>query len=318
MIVSASRRTDIPAYYSSWLMGRIEAGYCLVGNPYDARRVTRVSLAPEDLDFIVLWTRDPRPMIPLMAELDSRGIRSYFQVTLTGYPSPIEPGAPGLDEATGALRDLAATIGPRRTLWRYDPIFVAGGPEGIGADWHRRNFERLARDLEGSSERVTLSLLDEYAATASRLARAGQTGLRFGSPRKAAPGTGGPSEVTRAATQPVEPFPALLADLASIARSRGMRPQACAEPFELDRLGIEAGACVDPALASSIWPGAGVAAEVGQPARPRKDSGQRGTCRCGRSVDIGSYGSCPRGCAYCYANRGAGKLLARTPADESL
>ena len=144
MIVSASRRTDLPAYYAEWLIGRIDAGYCLVRNPYDARRSARVSLAPEDVDFLVLWTRDPRPIIPRMSELDAKGIR--------------------------------------RVQWRYDPIFVA---EGLDADFHRAAFERTAAALEGSTERVTLSLLDEYAGTASRLARAGFPGATFGSAKGA-------------------------------------------------------------------------------------------------------------------------------------
>jgi hypothetical protein len=137
MIISASRRTDIPAYYSDWLMGRLEAGYCVVRNPFDARRSTRVSLAPEDVDFLVLWTRDPRPMGPRMKELDDSVIRSYVQMTIAGYPDAIEPERPSLDEAIDALRGMSETIGACRTLWRYDPVFVA---EGLGPDFHRRNF----------------------------------------------------------------------------------------------------------------------------------------------------------------------------------
>lgn len=281
MIVSASRRGDIPAYYVDWLMGRIEAGYAEVRNPFDARRSTRVSLAAEDVDFLVLWTRDPRPIAPRMRELDDRGIRSYVQMTITGYPASIEPGAPGFDEAIRALCELSDAIGSRRVLWRYDPIFVA---EGLDADFHRRSFERIASGIEGRTERVTLSLLDEYAGTASRLARSGYPGALFGSPRGASP-----------ASAPPDPYSALLSELAAIAKSRGMLPLACAEPYDLTALGIEAGACVDAALASSLW---------GLELPPRKDPGQRRACRCAKSVDIGSYGSCPRACAYCYANRG--------------
>lgn len=178
MIVSASRRTDIPAYYAEWLAGRIDAGYCVVRNPFDARRSSRVSLLPEDVDFLVLWTRDPRPILPLMAELDKRGIRSYFQMTIAAYPAAIEPGAPEFDDSLRAFRELGQLIGNRRVLWRYDPIFVA---DGIDADFHRRAFERIADALEGETERVTLSLLDEYAGTASRLARAGFPRALFGS-----------------------------------------------------------------------------------------------------------------------------------------
>ena len=284
VIISSSRRTDIPAYYADWLLGRLDAGYCTVRNPFDARRTARVGLSPDDIDFLVLWTRDPRPILPLMAGIDERGIRSYVQMTITAYPSAIEPGAPRLDDSIGAFRELGRRIGKRRVLWRYDPILIA---EGIDGDFHRRAFERIAAALEGETERVTLSLLDEYAGTASRLARAGYPRALFGSAKGQA-----------VIDSPPDPYPRLIADLAAIARSRGMAPQACAEPYDFSALGIEAGSCVDAALASSLW---------GISPPKHKDAGQRRACSCAPSVDIGAYGTCPRGCAYCYANRGAAR-----------
>lgn len=314
MIVSASRRTDVPAYYADWLMGRIEAGYCLVRNPFDARRSSRVSLAPEDVDFLVLWTRDPRRLVPRMRELDARGLRSYVQMTITGYPAAVEPGALRLEESVGALRELAKVVGSDRVLWRYDPVFVA---DGLEADFHRANFKILSRGLEGWTRRVTLSLLDEYVGTATRLKRCGYPKAAFGSARKRRPSKDEiaqrelfrPSRLHQAPLPPPAPYAKLLADLAAIAGSRGMKALACAEPYDLSALGIEAGSCVDAALAASLW---GIETPV------KKDKGQRGACRCAPSVDIGAYGSCPRGCAYCFANRGRGKRLARGPGDESL
>jgi hypothetical protein len=314
MVISASRRSDLPAYYADWLMGRIQAGYCLVRNPFDARRTRRVSLLPGDVDFLVLWTRDPRPLLPRLRELDDRGLRYYFQVTLTGYPSALEPGAPPVADALAALRGLADQIGPRRALWRYDPLFLA---PGLDADYHRRNFEGLAGALEGATTRVTLSLLDEYAGTASRLARSGYPGVLFGSPRGGRAGTAVAATAVAAAAGadapsalPPEPYPSLLAELAAIALSRGMQSLSCAEPWDLSSCGIEAGACVDSRLAASLW---GLELPAG------KDGGQRPACRCRPSVDIGAYGTCPRGCVYCYAGRGGGgRLLQRGPADEAL
>jgi hypothetical protein len=290
MIVSASRRTDIPAYYSAWLMGRVEAGYCLVRNPFNARSIRRVSLDPADLDFLVLWTRDPRPLAPYLGDLERRGIRFYVQMTVTGYPQAMEPGAPSLAESIDALRDLADKIGGDRVLWRYDPIVIA---RELDESFHLRGFERIAAALEGKTRRVTLSIIDEYSGTRARLEKAGFSSLRFD----------------------YSAYSSLLADLAGTARSRGMTPLACAEGTDLRPLGIEAGACIDSSLAASLW-GIGGAAD-GAEAR-RKDSGQRGACRCAPSVDIGAYGSCPRGCAYCYANRGRGKLAASKADDECL
>jgi hypothetical protein len=313
MIVSASRRTDIPAFYPDWLMGRIEAGYCLVRNPFDARRLRRVSLDPAEVDFLVLWTRDPRPLAPRLGEIEERGLRFYVQMTIAGYPRSIEPGAPPLEEALRAFRELADRVGPERALWRYDPVILA---RSLDASFHLEAFGRIAAALEGSTKRVTLSVVDEYAATRSRLAAAGFPEARF----------------------EVEAYAELLGELAAIARSRGMRAQACAEKAELRERGIEAGACVDAALAASLWPGpplavshnASAAGELdfgdgpsGLAARDpgafaARDPGQRPACLCAKSVDIGAYGTCPRGCAYCYANRGRGSLLGRGPADEAL
>jgi hypothetical protein len=228
MIVSASRRTDIPAFYPDWLMGRIEAGYCFVRNPFDARKRRRVSLEPADLDFLVLWTRDPRPLARRLREIEARGIRFYVQMTLTGYPRSMEPGAPPLPEAVDALCDLSDRIGADRALWRYDPVILA---KSLDQDYHLRAFERIAASLEGRARRVTLSVVDEYSGTSSRLA-AGFAGLSFD----------------------VSEYESLLAGLAAIARSRGMLPVACAEETDLRRLGIEAGACIDAELAASAPP----------------------------------------------------------------
>jgi hypothetical protein len=315
MIVSASRRTDIPAFYADWLMGRIEAGYCLVRNPFDARSLRRVSLEPDDIDFLVLWTRDPRPLAPHLRELEGRGLRFYFQMTITGYPSAIEPGSPPLDEAIGALRDISDRIGPDRALWRYDPIVLA---RGLDADFHKRNFERIAAALEGNTRRVTLSVVDEYSGTRSRLAAAGFPGASFELPD----------------------YESLLADIASTARARGMRPVSCAERSELASLGLEAGSCVDRGLAAALWPApdrgqvsfdfegefeetaregsVGAALHRAASRVGGKDPCQRAACLCAKSVDIGAYGTCPRGCAYCYANRSRGKLEVRLAADEAL
>jgi hypothetical protein len=327
MIVSASRRTDVPAFYADWLMGRIEAGYCLARNPFDARKSRRVSLDPGDVDFMVLWTRDPRPLAPRLREIEGRGIRFYVQMTLAAYPGAVEPGALAEGEAIDALRDIADRLGPARTVWRYDPILLA---EGIDASFHLRAFDRLSRALEGSSSRVALSVIDEYAATRSRLAAAGFPGASF----------------------EIADYLPLLSELAAMARSRGMVPLSCAEPADLRGRGIEAGACVDAALAASLWPELAAGCPRGPTAaaaataiteataataregeldfgdeqapaahptgRPRKDPGQRAACLCAKSVDIGAYGTCPRGCAYCYANRGRGRLESRGPEDESL
>jgi hypothetical protein len=307
MIVSASRRTDIPAHYLGWFASRLAAGSCAVRSPYDASSLRRVSLDPAEVDCIVFWTRDPRALAARAAEFERMGFRFYVHVTLCAYPPSIEPSGLGVRKGIDALRELADAVGPDRALWRYDPVFVA---REIGADFHRSAFEALAAGLEGSTRHVTLSLLDEYAPTASRLARAGFPDAVFGSPRGAA-GERTPLETDGLeARRPPEPYPELLADLAAMARGRGIQPVACAEPYDLSALGIGRASCVDAELIARLRDEPGV--DRG------RDAGQRPGCGCAPSVDIGAYGSCPSGCAYCYARRGAGRLLERGPEDEAL
>jgi hypothetical protein len=278
MIVSASRRCDIPAWEMDRLMDSLRKGYCDVARPFNAGLFRRVSLRPEDVECIVFWTRDPRPLIPHIREIENAGFRFYVHMTLTAYPEAIEPRLSRPDACLSAISALADTIGPERVLWRYDPIVVA---KDLDADFHRFNFARLASGIEGRSKRVTFSLLDEYAHTAKRLARAGFPDAIFGSHR------GSP-----ALASPPEPYPALLADLAGMARSHSLEPQACAEPYDLSLYGIASAACIDAKLIHELF---GI--QVGA----LKDSGQRDACRCCPSVDIGSYRSCPSACAYCYA-----------------
>lgn len=94
MIVSASRRTDIPACRADWFMEKVRAGFCDVASPFDRSRLTRISLAPEDIDAVVFWTRDAGPLLGSLDELDRRGLRYYFQYTLLDYPPAWEPVRP--------------------------------------------------------------------------------------------------------------------------------------------------------------------------------------------------------------------------------
>ena len=122
MIISASRRTDIPAFYSRWLLNRLRAGFCLVPNPFNPGQVSRIELGPQDVDTIVFWTRNPRPLFPFLDELDARGYRYNFQYTLLDYPRLIDEHTPPPPAALDTFRRLADRLGPQRLVWRYDPI----------------------------------------------------------------------------------------------------------------------------------------------------------------------------------------------------
>lgn len=166
MIVSATRRADIPAYYSTWFMNRIEAGWCAVPNPFNSRQVARVSLKPEDVSAIVFWTRDPRPLMPHLPALDSRGFRYLFHFTLIEYPENMHPGMPPLSERLAAFKHLAHRLGPDRVLWRYDPVVLTSVTDTA---FHARSFEFLSKELAGCTRRATVSLMEPYRKIRKRM-----------------------------------------------------------------------------------------------------------------------------------------------------
>ncbi len=273
MIVSASRRTDIPAFYSEWLGNRMEAGWCDVPNPFNPKQVTRVSLLPKDVDAIVFWTRHARPMMPLLPPLGER-YRFYFQYTITGYGRPVEARTPPLDVAAATFRALAERLQPGSVVWRYDPILVGNA---FPFSEHLTRFASVAEQLEGHTRRVVISVVHIYRKTERRL----RALYSFGDELNREP-----------ATDPG--LPKFLSQLVGIAREHGMAVEACAEGRDYSALGIGKTKCVDDRLLGQLFGGEWPAC---------KDSGQRAECRCVPSKDIGMVDTCPFGCAYCYTTR---------------
>ena len=282
MIISVSRRCDIPRFRLDWFMDRLDAGFVETVNPFNAAQVRRVSLRPDPADpatgaeALVFWTRDPRPLLARLGELEDRGIPFYVMVTLTGYPVALEPNVPGAAAACRAMEELAEKTGPRRVIWRYDPVFPSNLTD---ISFHLENFAALARRLEGTVRRVIVSLYDPYRVAERRLAALEKNGVLR------------PLPCTDGEGRPLPPIRDLLGALAEAARRAGMEIQSCAEAEDLTPLGIVPGACVDGELLRELW---GIRTAG-------KDRGQRPHCRCAPAVDIGSYGPCPAGCVYCYA-----------------
>lgn len=280
-------------------MEDVRKGYRLVPNPFNAAHVRRVPLSPEEVDAIVFWTRDPRPLLGHIDELEGRGLAFYIQVTLTAYPSALEARAPSPRDVLGAVESLARRLGPRSLVWRYDPIVIAspllaeGSRPLLDTDFHIKNFSALAADFSGMAERVILSLLDEYRGTTKRLEAAGYREPVYGSQRRA-PREERASPAASPGGPPPEPYPAILSAMATAATGAGLTPKACAEAWDLSPYGIGKASCVDAELVSLI---------AGKALSPGRDKGQRPGCGCAASVDVGAYGRCPTGCAYCYARR---------------
>lgn len=268
MILSVSRRTDIPAFYADWFFHRLQAGYVLVRNPYRFHAVGRIALSPDVVDGIVFWTKNPAPMLARLNEL--RDYPFYFQCTATAYGTDLEVHVPDKDRTVlPAMRRLAEMIGPERVIWRYDPVLLS--PK-YTVDFHRQRFTQMAKTLQGSTKRCVISFLDLYPSMQKEAAR---LGLR-------APDR-----------QEAETLAAYFADIAA---HNGIKAETCAENIDLAHLGIAHGCCIDKALLEKIG---------GFKLHTKKDLNQRPFCGCCASVDIGTYATCPGGCVYCYANRGA-------------
>jgi hypothetical protein len=269
MIISASRRTDIPAFYSRWLMNRLHDRFVDIVNPFNPAQRRRIDLSPAAVDAIAFWTRFPAPLLEYLPQIDRLGYPYYFLYTITGYPKPIEPNSPSLDRSINILKRLSDRIGGDKVIWRYDPIVLSSI---TGLDFHYRNFESIAKRLSGATRTVKISFLDFYKKTERRLRKlSGESGIEW---IKSGP--------------PI----AFMKILREIAGSRGMAMQSCSEEIDLSSAGISPGSCIDYELINKLFSSNLVY---------QKDPSQRKACRCGRSVDIGAYNTCGFRCFYCYA-----------------
>lgn len=264
MILSASRRTDIPCYYTEWLLNRLKAGYALVRNPFSHSQVSRIPLSPETVDCIVLWTKDPQNMMDKLPELEAMGYRYYFQFTLTPYDRSIERNLREKSEIEFTFTALSKRIGRERVVWRYDPIILN---DVLDITYHERQFARQAAKLADYTDTVVISFLDPYEKIKSANLR--------------------PPSVDEALK--------LAEIIGGVAELYGLRAVACCENMNYTSYGIAGSSCIDRSRIEKICGG-----KLALPA----DKNQRPGCGCVQSVDIGAYNSCLNGCMYCYANRG--------------
>jgi hypothetical protein len=266
MIISASRRTDIPAFYTPWFMNRLRSGWCRVPNPFNPLQVSEVSLRPEDVDLIVFWTRSALPLLPHLKELEGRGYRFYFLVTLMDNPRVIDPGCPPLNSALRTFQSLADRIGPDKVIWRYDPIVFSTLTD---PGYHRRAFRRIAGQLQGYTGRCIVSIMHPYRKARRRLI---EKGIELTPWEENGGGD-------------------LMHSLGEEAHDRGIEILSCASPATLERFGINRGKCVDDTYIHKVF---GIEVTHG------KDPSQRKECGCVASRDIGMYDTCLYGCLYCY------------------
>ncbi|MCG6881089.1 MAG: DUF1848 domain-containing protein [Deltaproteobacteria bacterium] len=270
MIISASRRTDIPAFYAKWFVNRLREGYCTVPNPFNPKQISRISLRPEDVDVIVFWTRYPDPLVPFLNELDDRGYRYYFLYTLMHNPRALDPKSPSHKRSLYTFRRLSNRIGNEKIIWRYDPMVFTPITD---PNFHMTTYERIAEQLKGYTNRSIISIVDIYGKARKRLKLLEMKGIPIMQPTE-------------------ENLSELMKSIAVSAKINGMKIQSCAEEPRLALYGIPPGKCIDDKLIRHVF---------GIEITFQKDPSQRSLCGCVASRDIGMYDTCLFGCVYCYA-----------------
>lgn len=266
MIISASRRTDIPAFYSDWFFNRIKERYVLVPNPYNSKMISRISLDPAIVDCIVFWSKNPAPMLEKLDKL--KEYNYYFQFTLNPYGPDIENHLPAISKRIDTFKRLSDRIGKEKVIWRYDPVLTN---ETYTPGFHKEKFAEIAYDLKEHTEKCMLGFIDHYQHIRTTVGRFN-----------------------------IQPL--LKADIEEMAVSFkktvdtcSIQLDTCTVKVDLTHLGIPGGLCIDNQLVERI---------AGYPISVRKDKNQRDICRCAESIDIGTYESCLNGCIYCYAIKG--------------
>lgn len=266
MIISASRRTDIPAFYSDWFFNRIKERYVLVPNPYNSKMISRISLDPAVVDCIVFWSKNPAPMLEKLDKL--KEYNYYFQFTLNPYGPDIENHLPAISKRIDTFKRLSDRIGKEKVIWRYDPVLTN---ETYTPGFHKEKFAEIAYELKEHTEKCMLGFIDHY-------------------------------QHIRTAVSQFNIQPLLKADIEEMAVSFkktvdtcSIQLDTCTVKVDLTHLGIPGGLCIDNQLVERI---------AGYPISVRKDKNQRDICRCAESIDIGTYESCLNGCIYCYAIKG--------------
>lgn len=262
MILFASGRTDIPAFYSKWFINRVHAGFVDVRNPYNEKQVTRYKLSPSLVDCIVFCTKNPAPLIPYLKEINNFGL--YFFVTLTPYGKEIEPNVPDKESVIESIKELSSIVGKEKVCWRYDPIFIN---KNYTAAAHIRMFSEIAQKLNGITNRCVISFIDLYEKTRKNFR--------------------GVAEVSVSDQQ------FLAQALSVIAVRNGMTIESCAEKEDLSSYGVDTGCCISKHVIERAT-GIRMIDIHGKSVRPQ--------CSCLPTNDIGEYNTCPHGCKYCYAN----------------
>ena len=262
MIINTGCRTDIPAFYSKWLMNRIREGYVLVRNPYYPSQVTKYNLSPNVVDCLAFCTKNPEPMLKHLDKLNI--YKQYWFVTITPYGKDIEPVVPDKEKVIESFKKLSNHIGADSIGWRYDPIFINNE---FDVEKHIECFENMARKLKGYTHNCTISFLDLYEKV-----------------KRNAPDLRPPIK---------EEQIKIAKEFAKIGKENDMTIHSCCEKIYLSEYGLKCNGCMSREIIED---------SIKSKLEPPKRKNLRQECNCLMGNDIGAYNTCGHLCKYCYAN----------------
>jgi len=264
-VISASRRTDIPAFYSDWLVKRLREGFVLVRQPYSGRYAT-VSLKPEDVSAIVFWSKNYAPLLSRLEQVEQTSKNLFFHFTITANRE-MEPGVPAYEDAIRDYLFLARRYSAGHIIWRFDPLCVT---DRISYEIHEERFAHCAEKLRAAASRCIISFVHPYKKVLAHMEKHGDDRL---------------AELSR------EKKREHALHLATRAKYYGIRIFACSNDYLLSDT-VQKASCIDARYLSELYK----APLDTRLARTREE------CACTKSIDIGAYDTCPHGCIYCYAN----------------
>lgn len=285
LIISASRSTDIPAFYMEWFMDRLESGYLKWVNPFN-RKEQYVSL--ESAKVIVFWSKNPQPLFEHIDEIEQKGCGFYVQYTLNDYEQEgYEPGLPPLENRIDTFKNLSGRIGKEKVIWRFDPLFLT---ERVSVPDLIEKIERVGDLIHPYTEKMVFSFADieSYRKVFNNLKRRDIRSREFDTVQ----------------------MEEMAGEIARLCGRWGIKAATCGEKINLDKFGIPHNRCIDDELILRIAPDdAELKKFIGPKDKQLKDRGQRAECLCIPSKDIGSYDTCPHMCVYCYANTSEASVM---------
>lgn len=286
MLLSVSRRTDIPAFYSDWFFKQLEQEFTLVPNPINPQKIAKIPLkkfeitsvdanligdksitTQGNIEGIVFWSKNPKPLLNKIERLN--GFTYYFLYTLNAYPTDIEGGVPPLEDRINTFKKLTKYC---TVIWRYDPILFTAE---IDLQWHLNKFKYLCESLNGYTKHCKISFVIQTYSGCSKSVYA-------------------PSEKEKHF---------LLQNFSQIAKANGIQIEACAECGDWRKYDILPSKCIDGKIFEKLLTEKYKNFNLEATRKNNKLDGQRKNCGCMPAIDIGRYDTCKHDCNYCYARK---------------